>query len=52
LLKAVSSLLKDEISISLFLDAYDTIKLDNAKPYLDLYTEEGLKLVGLDDLKN
>jgi hypothetical protein len=52
LLKAVSSLLKDEISISLFLDAYDTIKLDNAKPFLDLYTEEGLKLVGLDDFKN
>lgn len=51
LLRAVSSLMKDEIGIDLFIDAYENIKMDNEKDTytLDIYTEEGLKLAGLDE---
>ena len=45
LLKNVSSLMRDEISIDLFLQAYEYIK--NDKNRFDIFTTEGLKLAGL-----
>lgn len=46
ILKAVSSLVKDEIGIDLFINAYECIK-NEEKHLLNRYTTEGLKLAGL-----
>lgn len=46
ILKAVSSLVKDEIGIDLFINAYEYIKREE-KLGLDIYTEDGLRLAGL-----
>lgn len=46
ILKAVSNLIKGEISIDLFLQSYEYIKSENAIS-LNLYTTEGLELAGL-----
>lgn len=51
ILKAVSSLIKDEISVELFLDAYEEMKSSIRKSNLEgYYTKEGLKLAGLENL--
>ena len=46
ILKAVSNLIKGEISIDLFLQSYEYIKSEN-EISLNLYTTEGLELAGL-----
>lgn len=50
LLKTVSSLMKREIGIDLFVDAYENIKADEQKRKynLDIYTDEGIGLAGLE----
>jgi len=48
LLKTVSSLLKGEIDITLFISAYEYIKSeDNSKALFSYFTEEGLQKAGL-----
>jgi len=51
ILVAISSLVKKEITVDLFLDAYDFIKAEYAREIgnrrLRTYTDEGLKLAGL-----
>lgn len=49
ILKAISSLIKNKISIELFLDAYEEFKIDDRKSMRIWYTEEGLKLAGFSD---
>ena len=47
ILKGVSSLLKDEIDIMLFIHAYEAIKMkSDSKTCLNYFTEEGLELAG------
>ena len=46
ILRAVSNLIKGEISIDLFLQGYEYIKSEN-EVSLNLYTPKGLELVGL-----
>lgn len=48
ILKALSSLLKGEIEISLFLNAYDKMK-EEYNDFLNSYTDEGLKLCGFSE---
>lgn len=48
ILKAVSSLVKDEIGIDLFINAYKYIE-NEEKYLLNRYTAKGLKLAGLTD---
>jgi len=51
ILKAISSLITNEIDISLFLDAYNYIKAEDTvkeeRHNFDLYTDEGLKMAGI-----
>lgn len=49
ILKAISSLTKNKISIELFLDAYEEFKINDRKSMGIWYTEEGLKLAGFSD---
>lgn len=49
LLKSISSLMKNEINLELFLTAYEGIKADENKRWLHNYTAENLKLAGLND---
>ena len=49
ILKGIQSLLKDEISIDLFLEAYDEMKREQEKNCLDWFTDEGLKLAGFSE---
>ena len=46
ILKGISSLIKNEIGIDIFLQAYEYIKSDN-KNLLNMFTAEGLQLAGL-----
>ena len=48
-LKAISSLMKNKISLELFLDAYEEFKIEDRKYIGNWYTEEGLKLAGFSD---
>lgn len=48
ILKALSSLLKGEIEVSLFLNAYDKMR-EEYNDFLDIYTDEGLKLCGFSE---
>lgn len=48
LLKAVSSLLKGEIDITLFISAYEKIKQEHNSSFC-LFTDEGLKLCGFSE---
>ena len=48
LLKAVSSLLKDEIDITLFISAYEKIMQEYHSSF-DWFTDEGLKLCGFSE---
>ena len=50
LLKAISSLLKEQISLELFLYAYDLIGKDVYAQKIDWYTDEGKKLAGIDKI--
>ena len=50
LLYAVSSLIQGKISIDLFIDAYEVMKYEKAKNNMVIYTNEGLKLAGLENL--
>ena len=50
LLYDVSSLIQDKICIDLFLNAYDVMKYEKSKNNMVFYTNEELKLVGLEDL--
>lgn len=45
-LKAISSFMKNKISLELFIHAYEEYKSENRKSLLDWYTEDGLKLAG------
>ena len=49
ILKAISSLMKNKISLGLFLDAYEEFKIEDRKYIGNWYTEEGLKLAGFSD---
>ena len=49
ILKAISSLMKNKISLELFLDAYEEFKIENRKNIVNWYTEEGLKSAGFSD---
>lgn len=42
-------MIKNKISIELFLDAYEEFKIDDRKSMRIWYTEEGLKLAGFSD---
>lgn len=46
ILKSISSLIKGQIGIDLFLQSYDYIKSEN-RILIDAYTKEGLELAGL-----
>lgn len=46
ILKATSSLLKDEIDLSLFIQAYEKMREESQCVYLDTFTEKGLELCG------
>lgn len=46
ILKAVSSLIKDEIDIELFTSAYDIYKKESENISIGIFTDEGLKLAG------
>lgn len=48
LLKAVSSLLKEEIDITLFISAYEKIKQEHNSSF-DWFTDEGLELCGFNE---
>lgn len=52
-LKGISSLLKDEIALMTFLDVYNQIRFEGMHSNIQLYTDEGLELAGLnkDDIK-
>ena len=49
ILKAISSLKKGKIDISLFINAYEEIKKDNIFTYIDYFTDEALKLAGFSE---
>lgn len=49
ILKAISSLMKNKISIELFLDAYEEFKIEKKESIGYWYLEEGLKLAGFSD---
>ena len=49
ILKAISSLMKNKISLELFLDAYEEFKIEDRKNIVNWYTEEGLKSAGFSD---
>ena len=50
ILKAISSYLKDEISMELLIHAYDIFKIESIKKEMpDFYTDEGLKKAGFSD---
>lgn len=49
ILKAISSFMKNKISLELFLDAYEEFKIDDRKNIGNWYAEENLKLAGLSD---
>ena len=47
ILKAISSLLKNEINLELFIYAYEQMKIENhANGFMDWFTDEGLEKVG------
>lgn len=46
ILKGISSLMKGKIGVDAFIDVYEYIK-NREQEYLDIYTEEGFKLAGL-----
>ena len=48
-LKAISSLLKEKIEIELFLQAYETMKQEQASSMCEYHTDEGLSLCGFSD---
>lgn len=50
ILKDISSFLKGEIGLELFVHAYDAYKAENMRILPDFYTDEGLKLAGFSDL--
>lgn len=50
ILKAVSSFIKKDISLDLFVHAYDFFKTEDNRHMLQFYTDEGLKAIGLSDL--
>lgn len=49
ILKGISSLLQDKITLDLFLDVYEEIKADNNRRNLNWYDKEGLILAGLNE---
>ena len=49
ILKVISSLMKNKISLELFLDAYEEFRTEDRKSIGNWYTEEGLKLAGFSD---
>ncbi len=49
ILKAISSFIKNKISLELFLEAYEEFKLEDRKNIENWYTEKGLKLAGFSD---
>ena len=49
ILKAISSLMKNKISIDLFLYAYEEFKIDDRCNMKLWYSEEGLKLAGFSE---
>ena len=54
ILKAISSLLKNEINLELFIYAYEQIKIENhANDFMNWFTDEGLELAGFskEDIK-
>jgi len=48
ILKALSSLLRGEIEVSLFLNAYDKMR-EEYNDFLNTYTDKGLKLCGFSE---
>ena len=52
--KGVSNLIQDKIEINLFLQSYNAMRQESMNKYLEVYTDEGLKLAGFneDDIKN
>ena len=54
ILKGVSNLIQDKIEINLFLQSYNAMRQESMNKYLEVYTDEGLKLAGFneDDIKN
>ena len=53
ILKGISSLIKGEITLMNFLDVYHQIRMEGMNNNLQIYTNEGLELAGLnkDDIK-
>ncbi len=49
ILKDISSFLKGEIELELFVHAYDYYKNDSKKDFPNFYTDEGLKLAGFSE---
>lgn len=50
ILKSISSLIQNKISIEIFVRAYDYIRSEeNTRTLTSCFTEEGLKLAGLSD---
>lgn len=45
-LKAISSFIKNKISLELFVHVYEEFKVENRSSFLDWYNDEGLKLAG------
>lgn len=46
ILKGISNLIKGEIRLDLFIQAYNTMKKENLSSHLKLFTNEGLELAG------
>ena len=49
ILKDISSFLKGKIGLELFVHAYDAYKAENARKFENWYTDEGLKLAGMNE---
>ena len=49
IIKNISSLLKKKIELLLFIRAYDYYRSEAQNKKLEIYTDEGLKLAGMDD---
>lgn len=49
ILKAISSFIKGEISLELFIHSYDMFKAEFKRNMPEFYTDEGLKLAGMTD---
>ena len=49
ILKDISSFLKGEIELELFVHAYDYYKNDSKKDFPNFYNDEGLKLAGFSE---